>query len=815
MLGGFLDKTLSKFFRFLILPVLLSAGFFGWGEFVQAETINITENLEISENTTWQGTDKIIVNAPEGIKINSSAILTIEAGAIVKIGSNNMILIQEGTLNIEGAEDNFVNITSLKDDTIGGDDNNDSDATTPVPGDWIGIFANNAISNLNIDYANINYGGSGNLINFLSTITIINGNEVSINHSSILNSNIAITIGSASTTIANSNIYNPDFCVPFEPYHSDICGSVGLINGGAGTINAINNYWGHVNGPTIAIDFSDLTEVTVGSAIQSVFGDTNYEPFLSSAWAVPEPDPDPTGPEPIIFVPGVTACINLKVLTDLQESSYDWEIFGHYYQGLIQTIETAGFTQGEDFFVGCYDWRKTNGYNPDETVNSGEEYLMYWIDQALENSSSTKVDIVAHSMGGLLSRSYIQGDRYRDDVNQFIMLGTPNYGSSDSYFTWEGGDVPTTWPLADKIRLKSYLTYLKFKGLNITNVNTVHEKIPSIKQLLPTYNYITIKETELTILNSLMEEQNNWLKELNEEENLNKLTERTTSVKIINGDQVVTRNTITVVDRTLLDVILNKWVDGRPDEDIIDNRNNGDGTVLSSSVLIEGIPSSTINSAEHSALPDQVTLLVLQELGLESEQVFSSPEINDMLIIMVASPVDPVVTTADNKQVGGSINEVENAQYFSAGDSGVKIITIPNPTSGNFTVSLSGNGSGSYNMASIYSNSGSIVSSEISGEVTNGQSIIYNSSLQTGENLNIGELVLPTENIEPESNPPGGSVPLWFLQQMNNQQKVLGIKIFNKKKKRENSRNVFKGNLIYSPTVEKALLNSFINFLRY
>ncbi len=41
-----------------------------------------------------------------------------------------------------------------------------------------------------------------------------------------------------------------------------------------------------------------------------------------------------------------------------------------------------------------------------------------------------KVNIVAHSMGGLNSRWYIQNPGYRLDVNKLVMLGTPNHGST-------------------------------------------------------------------------------------------------------------------------------------------------------------------------------------------------------------------------------------------------------------------------------------------------------------------------------------------------------------------------------------------------
>lgn len=44
-----------------------------------------------------------------------------------------------------------------------------------------------------------------------------------------------------------------------------------------------------------------------------------------------------------------------------------------------------------------------------------------------------KVYIIAHSMGGLVTRSYIQSESYANDIEKFIMFGTPNHGSNVAY----------------------------------------------------------------------------------------------------------------------------------------------------------------------------------------------------------------------------------------------------------------------------------------------------------------------------------------------------------------------------------------------
>ncbi len=51
--------------------------------------------------------------------------------------------------------------------------------------------------------------------------------------------------------------------------------------------------------------------------------------------------------------------------------------------------------------------------------------------------SLTSLPIVAHSMGGLVTRHYIQSSAYDHDISKFLMLGTPNHGSLASFFLRE------------------------------------------------------------------------------------------------------------------------------------------------------------------------------------------------------------------------------------------------------------------------------------------------------------------------------------------------------------------------------------------
>ncbi|MEO8146306.1 MAG: T9SS type A sorting domain-containing protein [Bacteroidia bacterium] len=78
------------------------------------------------------------------------------------------------------------------------------------------------------------------------------------------------------------------------------------------------------------------------------------------------------------------------------------------------------------------------GYPNAASFESNKSVVMFAIDQLLDevvnnNYSAGKVDIVAHSMGGIVSRLYIQNPYgsvpFRNDVHKLITLNTPHSGS--------------------------------------------------------------------------------------------------------------------------------------------------------------------------------------------------------------------------------------------------------------------------------------------------------------------------------------------------------------------------------------------------
>ena len=153
-----------------------------------------------------------------------------------------------------------------------------------------------------------------------------------------------------------------------------------------------------------------------------------------------------------------------------------------YYRAVIDTLQKYGgykLTSADEkindfnrrLYVFTYDWRQDN-------VKSAKK-LHQFIQQIQHNHNNVnlKVDLVAHSMGGLISRYYL---RYGDidvlnsndfpvnlngaqNVRKVVLLGTPNFGSVGS--------------------VESFITGLK---IGLRKIPTeVLVTMPSIYQLFP------------------------------------------------------------------------------------------------------------------------------------------------------------------------------------------------------------------------------------------------------------------------------------------------------------------------------------------
>jgi hypothetical protein len=113
------------------------------GDYTRPAFVNNSLSWHDGTLTTDQTWGTNAVNAvDQNVIIPSGVTLTLAPGAIVKFAEGTGIIIEAGgVLDASGATTNDpVILTSLKDDSAGGDSNEDGDNSVPEPGDWNGII---------------------------------------------------------------------------------------------------------------------------------------------------------------------------------------------------------------------------------------------------------------------------------------------------------------------------------------------------------------------------------------------------------------------------------------------------------------------------------------------------------------------------------------------------------------------------------------------------------------------------------------------------------------------------------------------------
>jgi pimeloyl-ACP methyl ester carboxylesterase len=89
---------------------------------------------------------------------------------------------------------------------------------------------------------------------------------------------------------------------------------------------------------------------------------------------------------------------------------------------MLQTLKDAGYTENTNFFIYAYDWRKD--------IRDEAKGLLTLIDKVYKENGETRVDIMAHSMGGLLTRVVLSQEESKGKVRRVLTLGTPVLGAA-------------------------------------------------------------------------------------------------------------------------------------------------------------------------------------------------------------------------------------------------------------------------------------------------------------------------------------------------------------------------------------------------
>jgi pimeloyl-ACP methyl ester carboxylesterase len=416
-----------------------------------------------------------------------------------------------------------------------------------------------------------------------------------------------------------------------------------------------------------------------------------------------------------------------------------------YTQHLVEDLKSQGYTPGDNLFSFAYDWRRDieqDAILDDQALKNPS--LKQSIDEILLSTGSDKIDIVAHSQGGLVVKKLLQDlPEYKTKVDKLIFVGTPNLGA----------------PFAEKVLVNGDDLGVHFMGasLDAEEVKKISQNMPAIYQLLPGQEYFkhvngyigqaqSLSNLGIIHINTLnFTDTEQFLKD----QNLNSaLIDKANNFHKTDYDNfdfsnsgIQTYNIVGCQTGTAGKIIQ------KPDGDFSILPTAGDGTVpVFSASNIPGANTYYALESSHGTMMTQdgirqkiVNLLTDSANSTNNKITQNISDCHfDGTEVSSHSPVELHVYDAQGRHVGPTVdggfeNQIPNVGYDTIGH--VNFAYLPN--GGRFTIKLIATGSGAVSFDSSLISSGEIVSTAYYDHINISTSSVAQISLTPENNQNM------------------------------------------------------------------------------
>lgn len=215
----------------------------------------------------------------------------------------------------------------------------------------------------------------------------------------------------------------------------------------------------------------------------NALGEGKWRFHLTTTGPLYSPSPTPTPKIPIVFIPGMFASWNHDAMVHKKEVAItDWKLlpFTKEMGGLYGTFHNLGYEDNKTIFFRYYDWRQS----VEKTVGQLHEYLQTEI---WSKNPSQQIDLVGHSLGGIIARIYVQ--KYgTTNIHSLVTIGSPHQGTALVYKLLEAGVIEGNY---DWQWLGMHTALQLYRNGIDTNTKIIQTNIPSLYDIAPIQPFLT------------------------------------------------------------------------------------------------------------------------------------------------------------------------------------------------------------------------------------------------------------------------------------------------------------------------------------